>query len=1445
MSENYFDNDATLRYKTGVERRVPVRFVTASTEEIELAQDLIASLLANRVTPSDVRARVMAACPDTKPDDLVYLYYRSIGEDTSSGAVDSINKFYHDAIDSSIYRRFDNSSNLKEEYARWMATIYQPALDDDTRILDNILAIQDVLGSLDTIQGSVAFSPFIPTTRTTSYYPTLQGERLTARDGLELFDNCVPSADVPFIRYNDDTSQTYCRLYTGQHIEDTPPFDKVVVPEEEAVDRNTLYLTIWIRTDRGRHRALRTVYYLDEGLLNIQTEISEEAAEYAIGSGGTIDYDPIEAIERALPGLEFGQGVDTRITGTFNIWGAQIDEVSFLHMVLNDLVMRVFLYVKENSTAAAFKKRLSLHYRPMYSDETEGTRPVRESYIANSSEVSFNVRTRLILPTQVDEIAAVRKAGLTDADIGKTYLSVKVTSDTGDEPRVFLHILRLLLLYYLEYPDPRDPTSTISDSIATLYETCLPDVARIAGVVTTDAINTRTKEHGKLKTLRERGGNVVGHNYSRDCQAHLQPILISADQVEEWKNALVPNDRRAGDFTLRQRNVMNYPVGSGLYFVCPQDDIPEPTLISSKRKEDPPQPCCGSTITINDPNSPYQRYLRGESLVQRVGAQSSSTGTHKIMAPDVVAPLPRGVATVLNNYRPGADMRRVGTPLSINSLLHCACIATQTPDYANAVDKEEYVMAIRTALPTLIMPALLRQELFDYTDAEIISSLTDTALFLDPSLFYRAIEEVFNINIYAFSPTAPSGDEREVGTMVLPRFNMFHSRPRRLNRRTIIVLRNIGSESNSLDYPQCELIVDLINPREYLTIFGADMTNTCHDILTETFQTYTVTGTTNKIYPYPKLLQSKQFTVRARRLDTNGDTVAFDVTANARQGVTPGAVTPGAVTPGAVTPGAVTPGAVTPGAVAFTLAVAPSVQDDPPTTTDAFPLATTSDVAISLLGVQPTAMSMDRGRVSGLWFNLFDTGYGEYVRVTDAPAFDLPLRSDPLASYVPLDRSLEVRLNEYSIVNYPRLIGMPLISQNIDSKGKARAFTVRYGSRQLVTIGVAPCQPENLPTSNEVHRLPIDQVMQFAPPSIGLPQSVSESDAGMIDGAWYNIFDIKEAIYIPLFNTAHRKRKPVNEISASLSELEKLPRSSRDPISVGVQSVTDRLSLLRHHLNIIRGLIFWTYEVVRMNSGDDVTPDDFMDQYTAADTSPDSLEYYNFDDLTYKIPEVDDVEEALDYLQQATPTLCRDGIIYFYNELFRAKMRDELWGYYELHYDDPELILPIVIPNFYSTEDDFKYINNTRVFLGQAKLSLFLSSYDRTTRNYAQHYTIRTRIPVTNLEALSKNPEPYLYRDEQSKLYLIQNVFDGSKERALAVALYWYQYGINPGSDVPTTPDEERVYVEYGVTAASQLEIVTDYSRNNNSYLRILYYGTPADHTGGAERRYGAMLEIL
>ena len=203
--------------------------------------------------------------------------------------------------------------------------------------------------------------------------------------------------------------------------------------------------------------------------------------------------------------------------------------------------------------------------------------------------------------------------------------------------------------------------------------------------------------------------------------------------------------------------------------------------------------------------SPLNRYYHGVAPVQaRTTHSSHIINTDKILAPGRGGTISTSVSSFLSRYdEDSGRILRHGVPRSTNSFIHCVATAVEDRGYNTTANQEEYVSQIRANLFQIgIRPEILRQELYDMTNEDIITTATDNDEFFDPLLYYRSMEILFDCNIYIF---ALNDKDHETGLktslLQLPRHKYFHAHPPIPGRPVVIVVRHWGAESNALEFP--------------------------------------------------------------------------------------------------------------------------------------------------------------------------------------------------------------------------------------------------------------------------------------------------------------------------------------------------------------------------------------------------------------------------------------------------------------------------------------------------------------------------------------------------------------------------------------------------------------------------------------------------------------------
>ena len=972
-----YDNDVTLLYKWIEYFEVPVRLVIVRPRQIsdinipmgtakyvfESLATIVQRLVSDGESPADIYDIVTGYNRTINIDDIAMAYLNTLGE-RQPDTYQIINQVYRDIDNTIVMDRFENNNDLQLYYDSWFSQLSQELALDMNRLF-TIKAIQQ---DLDIVakEEPIPLSPITISSTIMSFSPLINGKSVTAEDGIDIFNNAVTTRYVPYIKYNDQYQRSYSRVYTGDKVEDEPNYNITVIPSAESQAKNTIYMTLWLGDPEGTHETelhdapresfYTVVYHLDTNYLTIESPVISDPKK------GPINMERIAATRAssALTNLVFDQGKEIKVRGEFNIWNLDFDETTFLDMVLLEPLMNVYLYIEENIKPFALKKRLDVHYRSIYTDMGEGKTATEEAYISNSASVSLTLNPRI---AEIEEIISVvdPNTGVISQQRlppGTSYIHVNISqAESRTTVNEFIPIFQLLLRFYFDHTDERKA----------IYEAILPELAALEPLLNERKRRAIPQEHGRrtmrpagrdsnISRLRAVAPDLFVKNYPRRCPE--QPLIITADEVEFWRQKRVGHNQE-------ERQIMAFPKDNPKwYFVCPTDQNPYPGLklnkILENKKEYPLIPCCGERDQMRPgANSHYRAYVENRPLAIKVGAKAEKKPiTRKILSPDKVAFLPESIENIVKRYSENyVDMVRFGVQYTPNALLHCVCIAIDEPNYLRLQTSEEqeaYVARLRQHMLTVINPALLKQEMYDYSDEEIRLLMQDTTKFFDPSLFYRAVEEVFQINIYTFAPPPPTGADEQLGTMVVPRFKIFHAHALRPERPTVVILRTLGSESDALEYPHCELVVDYDKDNaRIMKLFGQTMTEVCHSTLQDTLKTltWTVVNDVNlkvhaNMYYHVDHLALFQSPAISQFIDDNGKMRALTLNINGQP---------------------------------LTVAIIPSQPENVPVTKDIAraPLA----LAVQIFG-EPTAITLNpQGYVDGLWFQIMDIVHGEYVPI--------------------------------------------------------------------------------------------------------------------------------------------------------------------------------------------------------------------------------------------------------------------------------------------------------------------------------------------------------------------------------------------------------------------------------------------------------------------------------
>jgi hypothetical protein len=875
-----------------------------------------------------------------------------------------VNRFLAEIDNSTQYASYEL---LMTGYREWLSVASTQA-ESEMGELSQIAMVQSTLSQVDTAALDpltlVPLSPLTLDDSTYSFSPKLDGVVVSPGDGLDIFDKSIPSMFVPHIKYVDETGRSYHRVYEGDksHPNFSPNYGRTLLPDSK--DRpNTLYLSMWTGVNPALFsRAVKDDFYVVEYRL----DFNYMKVRTAVGNGKRESEDvAILRLKQSLPTLDFGPETEVNVSANFLIWGEalvpstastsgsassksriyQSKEIwlemsSLLEMLLLDDVMNEYLYLEESSRPYALKKQLKLHYRAMFGDQEGqdgGETGKQPSIVFSLSNKTAN--NNLVVKARDYSHKIEHQI---DVPRGLNYYYVSVTN--AESKKVlhrFMLILQLLLRYYVIH----------RDRVYNEIYSRIPQLVSAPGQVEVSQISI-----SRIQALKEAYPELFGNSYPSTCIAKNQPMVISADEVEFWRT-----QRPIGGLP-REIATLHNEQGEEINLVCPDDRYP---YIGNKRntKTDRDVLCCRKSRVVGERSQP--------------ASKSNRIITSRITDPNGLGSLPTGVDGILwqisrsgtRSPPPWKSWSRYGVIVSPNSFLHCVLIAIEDNGYFSSRGSEEYVKEIRSKIVASSYPKLLSQELYDYTEAEILEAAGDLSNFFDPALFYRAVEEYYNINIYTFSRREKSDP---VGYLEIPRYRLFHSRPTREDRPTVMIYKSIGSKRDNLEYPHCELVVaDSVDPIKNTPLvtkyFGPEITTGIHRVMMASLRTYTfeigqeIVAHANLGYIWDTLGSTGSYSVVSQHVDPNGKLRVIDLLINGKE---------------------------------VSLVTPPTQPENLPQRSGPLHPILSSD-AISLFG-QPSARSS-----SGLWFSTMGLQQGIYVAVSDHTSLttgglaNLPLVSSP------------------------------------------------------------------------------------------------------------------------------------------------------------------------------------------------------------------------------------------------------------------------------------------------------------------------------------------------------------------------------------------------------------------------------------------------------------------
>lgn len=776
-----FDTNYTLLYKNAFQLTEPAKYVLLHEDGSYSSAFTFIEQKIKKESSIKIWEELRTLTENISLGDFCYMYFY----------VSKKNKIHHDEIlnnvnlvidhfneDSSTeayennqkYVNYDTITQLEEPYRFWYRE-YNKEKDKDRKIYINIIEIQTRLESTDVVEIKnleIESSSFEYETIYDSQIPTIF-------DGISIFNDMGTNIYIPYIQWNDPSDKKYYKVFESDEMKN---YDMIL--RNQFRKMNTLYFLVMVgEPNETLTTKTYTIcsYYLDKNVFKVNVPLNRKTIV-------------LDRIKKMLNKLKLNKERQFNLRGKFNIPSFIMDTATLHFLLMNDdipgyglnSILSTYLYIDEGKSSVVNRDRISIRYKTIEPPEEDDLE--EDSEFTNPSSATLSI---------------------TEGENEFNIMKVK-SRDILDK---FLKIFTRLLSIYEEYKE--SALETIADAVS-------PEEEYEEG--------KKKKREKKLDALVEVAGEVFtrGENgYSRKCNCNRQPIIVDDSvnelgnsEIDDWKNKTFYQGkdeyyRQVGQFppTAKDKDVM-------FKFVCPDDDYPYPGLISNAGEFNsdkyPYVPCCAADDNIKNPNSLYNNYDKKPEELREVGAKGYKIKTLKVLEYREKGGIPKPIQDLLASVNPDDkfEFERFGVGRSPNSILHCILNAKQSEyyDYMSLTmpKKEEYCRKIRRQILTRFQDmSIFKQELFDMNDQEIRNMIHDDTLFLDPALFYRGLEEMFDVNIFVFSPGNETVQEP---FFEIPRHKLVHIRPYRPERLSIIIIKHMGGSSEDLKYPQCELIVN-------------------------------------------------------------------------------------------------------------------------------------------------------------------------------------------------------------------------------------------------------------------------------------------------------------------------------------------------------------------------------------------------------------------------------------------------------------------------------------------------------------------------------------------------------------------------------------------------------------------------------------------------------------
>lgn len=799
-----------IRYNEAVQNNdIPYRYYSDGTTLWSYIDDMKSENI------NDLISGISSVFTELSVSDVLFYYTKFELENgvSEEKILENLKKYETDAHQ--VNKILNNTDGIFfATYNKWVQQ-YDQELANDRLILDRMLNISIMESQYkDNIKYKIEINDKKKIKSKYIFKVKYRGtdDEIQIYDGLDIFNDCILSYNIPLLVYKRDKDTQLTKVYKGTRDDEITDYSNIIFQDSDIKDDERYYNKIFIKLyigegkeSRGKdNKYIDVIFDLDKATINTYS-IPESVKQSTL----------ITIFTKAFPTVTIYDTKETSLNYKFIMSikdeKLNVDSFSLYYSILKDDYLSYHIYTNDVRLPAYDRTDIEMNYI---------------SYTTNDG-----------VPTQED--GALKNPSSADIKFTNSGDNVRVLVSYAEDMDVVNEVIGFLNILIDVYLKERGYTYEFYDAIlgdgiseSMINENVVEEDDTITHVSSSSSVSSNVKE---LK--KSRIGEKLGSRLSGSC-AHAPKIIEATDREKYEKMGI---------------QILYFPVTAPeVAMVCDDKDYPYPGIKHNKGRNKSDEyryiPCCYKTDHMNPlARSLYNDVKTGKikefpdeddvsetssvltlsssgsrSSVGRSSKTSRPISTNKILGVKQTGKLPSTINILLSPEK----YLRYGVPETNDSFIHAIMIAVGYPEYLNSEDKENYVRDFRSNALTKVNMSLLKQEFYDITEGEIYSHVFDTDSYFNPELYYRLLEEIFDINIYMFTWE----------NMLIPRNKLFCVRPYRPDRKFVMVICHKGNKLSMLDYNHTEII---ITDKNKMIFDDPTLNRKIYDIFSYTNQLYT------------------------------------------------------------------------------------------------------------------------------------------------------------------------------------------------------------------------------------------------------------------------------------------------------------------------------------------------------------------------------------------------------------------------------------------------------------------------------------------------------------------------------------------------------------------------------------------------------------------------------